>query len=147
MIHAMTYDLSVLAVEPDADPTEIKARYDHCHSFTEPHYEGELDERIVNFYGELAARYPDHRPFAPDTPWMDTPLGLGVDHVSMHISYGARGTDAIPFIVELAHRHGLVVYDPQFDEILRPNMDRTAATEQVSTDRRQPGSADSDSNS
>jgi hypothetical protein len=85
-----------------------------------PHPEGELDERIVAFYEQLRARYPDFPPYDDDSPWMSTPLDLGIDHVSMNLSFGQRSTPAIEYILELAGRHGLTIYDPQSDHVTRP---------------------------
>jgi hypothetical protein len=119
----MSYDLAVLAADPGADDTEIRAMYDRCTNWAQPHPHGDLDERIVAFYEELQARYPDHAPYHAESPWASAPLNLGIDHVCMNISYGPRGDPAVQLISQLARRHGLIIYDPQFSEIFRPNAD------------------------
>jgi hypothetical protein len=121
MMSDMSYDLTVLAADPSADDAQVRAMYDRCNSWAQPHPEGELDDRIVAFYEELRARHPDHPPYSAESPWNDVPLGLGIDHVSMCISYGPRGNGAVELITELARRHGLIIYDPQFSEIFRPD--------------------------
>jgi hypothetical protein len=62
------------------------------------HPEGELDERIVGFYENLRARYADFPPYARDCPWMDTPLNVGIDHVSVYLSFSERSTPALQVI-------------------------------------------------
>ena len=105
----------VLAVEPSATPDDVREMADHCTDME--HRDGELDQRIVSFYEELRARFPDHPPYYPEPPWMSAPLAVGIDHVSMNISYSPRGSEAVDVVVHLAERHGLVIYDPQGDEV------------------------------
>jgi hypothetical protein len=52
------------------------------------------------------------------------PLDVGIDHVSVTISHSPRGSAAVETILSLARRHGLIIYDPQADEITRPETDR-----------------------
>jgi hypothetical protein len=52
----------------------------------------------------------------PVSPHM-SPLAVGIDHVSMNISYSQRGSEAGGIVLHLAKRHGLVIYDPQGDEV------------------------------
>ncbi|MEU5721240.1 hypothetical protein ABZ783_05385 [Micromonospora sp. NPDC047738] len=58
---------------------------------------------------------------------LSQPLAVGIDHVSMHITYSPRGNAAVDVVLGLAERHGLVIYDPQFDEVfgLHPKSHRT----------------------
>jgi hypothetical protein len=114
----VSFDLVVLAADPDATDAEIRAMARRCRSLNHP--EGELDERIVEFYENLRARYPDYPPYARDSPWMDTPLDVGIDHVSVHLSFGKRSDPALHLIMELAQRHELTIYDPQGDQATRP---------------------------
>ncbi|MEU8264816.1 hypothetical protein AB0C02_29895 [Micromonospora sp. NPDC048999] len=79
--------------------------------------EGELDERIVGFYENLRAHYPDFPPYDHNSPWMDMPLNVGIDHVSMHLSFSERSTPALQLIDQLARRDDLTIYDPQGDEV------------------------------
>jgi hypothetical protein len=123
MMTGMSYDLTVLAADPGADDAQVRAMYDRCTNWAQPHPEGDLDDRIVAFYEELRAHYPDHPPYHPESPWNSTPLGLGIDHVSMCIGHGPRGDPAVQLVSQLARRHGLVIYDPQFSEIFRPKAD------------------------
>lgn len=111
----MSFDLVVLAVEPSATANDVRQTADHCNGME--HRDGELDQRIVSFYEELRARFPDHPPYDPESPWMSAPLGVGIDHVSMNISYSPRGNAAVDVVLDLAERHGLVIYDPQFNEV------------------------------
>jgi hypothetical protein len=65
-------------------------------------------------------KVPDHPPCLEDTPWAGMPLGAGIDHVSMCLRHGPAGSRPISLIQELAHRHGLVLYDPQGDDVDLP---------------------------
>ena len=121
----MSFDLVVLAAQPDATDAEVRAMAEVCRGWHHP--EGELDERIVVFYEGLRAHYPDYPPFGDDSPWTDTPLSVGIDHVSMHLRFGQHGTDVLELIDELARRHGLTIYDPQDGEVTRPDDARTPA--------------------
>ncbi|MEU5565060.1 hypothetical protein [Micromonospora musae] len=111
----MSFDLVVLAVEPCATPEDVREMADRCAD--REHRVGELDPRIVSFYEELRVRFPDHPPYDLASPWMSAPLNVGIDHVSMNISYLPRGSEAVDVVLDLAKRHGLVVYDPQGDEV------------------------------
>lgn len=111
----MSFDLVVLAVEPSATADDVRQMADHCTGME--HRDGELDQRIVSFYEELRARFPDHPPYDPESPWMSAPLDVGIDHVSMNISYSPRGSEAVDVVLDLAERYGLVIYDPQGDEV------------------------------
>jgi hypothetical protein len=112
----MSYDLAVLGMSGPADAETARQMFDCCSSAH--HVEGKLDERIVAFYEELRAHFPDYPPYAPESPWMSIPLSVGIDHVIMHLSYSERSTPALEKIMELAALHALVVYDPQFEEVL-----------------------------
>lgn len=114
---SMSFGLVVLAVDPDATDAEIRAMAERCRGWDHP--EGELDERIVGFYESLRARYPDFPPYR-DSPWMDMPLSVGIDHVSMYLSFGERSSPALQLIDELAQWYDLTIYDPQFEEVTRP---------------------------
>jgi hypothetical protein len=48
---------------------------------------------------------------------MSAPVAVGIDHVSMTISHSPRGSEAVDAVCHLAERHGLVIYDPQGDEV------------------------------
>ncbi|MEV7227219.1 hypothetical protein AB0M79_09370 [Polymorphospora sp. NPDC051019] len=114
----MGFDLVVLAVDQSATDAEIRATADRCRSLHHP--EGDLDERIVGFYETLRARYPDFSPHDQDSPWMTTPLDVGIDHVSMCLSFGERSDPALRLVDELAQRHKLTVYDSQDGKVTRP---------------------------
>jgi hypothetical protein len=114
----VSFDLVVLAADPDATDAEIRAMSQRCRRLDHP--EGELDGRIVSFYENLRARYPDFPPYEQDCPWMDMPLDVGIDHISMHLSFGKHSDPALQLILELAQRYDLTIYDPQGDQATRP---------------------------
>ncbi|GAA5088722.1 hypothetical protein HNP84_009824 [Thermocatellispora tengchongensis] len=118
----MSYDLAVLGMSGPADVEAARRMFDRCGSAH--HAEGELDQRIVAFYEELRAHFPDDPPSDDsESPWMSMPLSVGIDHVIMHLSYSERSRPALEKIMELAALHGLVVYDPQFEEVFVPEGD------------------------
>ncbi|MEU7799529.1 hypothetical protein AB0J14_26440 [Micromonospora arborensis] len=114
----MSFDLDVLAIDPAASEDAVRAMVKRCRSGQHP--EGDLDERIVGFYESLRARYPDFPPYPDDSPWVSMPLGVGIDHVRMCMSFGQRSAAALELVVDLAARYGLTTYDPQGDEVARP---------------------------
>lgn len=114
----VSFDLAVLAMDESADAASARAMFERCTS--ESHGEGELDERVVAFYEALRARFPDHPPYEEDSPWMSMPLGVGIDHVTMNLSFSARSDPAINAIQELASEYGLVLWDPQSEDAYLP---------------------------
>ncbi|MBF9129751.1 hypothetical protein I0C86_12390 [Plantactinospora sp. S1510] len=108
-----------MAIDAAASDDAVRAMVKRCESLQHP--DGELDERIVGFYESLRARYPDMPPYRDDSPWMSMPLDVGIDHVSMNMSFGQRSTSLIDLILDLAARYGLTIYDPQGDEVTRPH--------------------------
>ncbi|MBB2949093.1 hypothetical protein FB565_008898 [Actinoplanes lutulentus] len=109
----MSFDLTVVAFDGWTDVSEVAAMVARCESSV--HVDGELDERIAGFYERLRARFPDYPPHwdSPDCPWMSMPLDVGIDHVSMCMSFSERSTPAIALITELATEFGLTLWDPQ----------------------------------
>ncbi|MCX4804678.1 hypothetical protein OG594_24185 [Streptomyces sp. NBC_01214] len=107
----MSFDLAVLAMDESADVAAVRAMFDRCTS--DHHDEGELDERVVGFYERLRSLFPDRPPFAAESPWMSTPLTIGIDHVIMNLSFSSRSDAAIKAIEELAAEFRLVIWDPQ----------------------------------
>lgn len=43
---------------------------------------------------------------------MDTPLRVGIDRVSMQLSFSKPSDPALQLILELAQRYELTIYDP-----------------------------------
>jgi hypothetical protein len=117
---SVSFDLDVLAVDPNADDDHVRAMIQRCRS--NPHPEGDLDDRIVRFYESLRTPYPDHPPLDADSPWALTPVGVGIDHVSMSLRHGPPGDAALELILTLAQHNGLTIYDPQSDTLTRPPM-------------------------
>jgi hypothetical protein len=113
----MSFDLVVVAAQPGADEAAARALVDAC--YRPVHADGDLDERIVAFYEELRALFPDYPPYDPDSPWASAPLGTGVDHVFMNIRF-STDNEVVDAIQRLAVRHGLTLYDPQGDDIYLP---------------------------
>ncbi|MEH1058819.1 hypothetical protein V6U89_26860 [Micromonospora sp. CPCC 206171] len=111
----VSFDLLVLAANPAASLDVVRDMVDHCTGLA--HRGGELDPRIAAFYEDLREQFPDHPPYDPESPWMLAPLAVGIDHVSMAISHSPRGSEAVKTVCHLAERHGLVIYDPQGDEV------------------------------
>ncbi|MBS2549416.1 hypothetical protein KGQ19_21365 [Catenulispora sp. NL8] len=62
---------------------------------------------------------PIGAPYGPDSPWMSTPLAVGIDHVFMCLSF-SRYTQAIATIEDLAKKYQLAIWDPQSGEAYLP---------------------------
>jgi hypothetical protein len=116
----MSFDLTVLATALDASDDEIRVQALRCAAWLD-HPEGDLDARIVAFYEALREVYPDSGPASrrEESPWADSPLGVGIDHVTVSLRGGDTG-DAIGTILDLAARHDLVVFDPQDETVISP---------------------------
>ena len=114
----MSYDLAVLAMDGSADAAAAQAMFARCSALSHP--EGELDERIAGFYEELRTRFPDSPPYGETAPWTDMPLSAGIDHVIMHLSFGARSDLALRAITELGEDYMLVIFDPQSGDAILP---------------------------
>ncbi|MFD4867037.1 hypothetical protein [Streptomyces sp. NPDC058412] len=114
----MSFDLAVLAMDASADAVAARGMFERCSSGSHP--EGELDERVVAFYERLRSHFPDHSPCAEDSPWMSTPLSVGIDHVIMHLSFSSRSDPALRAIEEFAAEFRLVVWDPQSQDAHLP---------------------------
>ncbi|MEV6644344.1 hypothetical protein [Amycolatopsis sp. NPDC051371] len=114
----MSFDLAVLALGADNDADFARRRFERCIA-AGTHDAGEPDKRIVAFYEQLQSIYPDHGPAveALDCPWNSTPLSVGIDHVIMHLGFGSRSTPAIGPVLRMAADHGLIVYDPQGNDV------------------------------
>jgi hypothetical protein len=119
----VSFSLVVVAIDPGASDEAVRAMVEQCCSLS--HSEGELDENIVGFYETLRGNYPDFPPYGEDSPWMSMPLDVGIDHVSMLLSFSERSDPALGLIDELAQRYGLTIYDPQGDDVTRPGDVRT----------------------
>ncbi|MEV4797141.1 hypothetical protein [Asanoa sp. NPDC049475] len=110
----MSFDLVVLAAGTAATLDDVRAMADR--SVGRPRVEGDPDPRIAEFYDDLRAGFSDDPAYDGDSPWVTTPLVVGVDHVAMSIVHSPVGDDAVDLVLQLAEKHGLVVYDPQGDE-------------------------------
>ncbi|GAA4547508.1 hypothetical protein [Amycolatopsis samaneae] len=117
----MSFDLAVLAMSAPADLSSAHQMFESCTAAE--HAEGEIDERITLFYEQLRAVFPDSGSEAArsESPWMSTPLEVGIDHVIMRVGSGPVGTTAIETVLDLASRNELAVYDPQSDDVYLPD--------------------------
>jgi outer membrane protein assembly factor BamB len=91
----VSFDLAVLAVDASVDVSAARQMFESCSVMD--HAEGEPNEWIVLFYEQLRAVFPDSGPESAGhaSPWMSTPLSVGIDHVIMHVRFGPVGTSAI----------------------------------------------------
>jgi hypothetical protein len=62
VVATVSFDLMVVAAVPGADEAAARAVVERCFRGASVHVEGELDERIVGFYEDLRAVYPDFPP-------------------------------------------------------------------------------------
>ncbi len=118
----VSFDLAVLAPTADMHTPAVREMFDRCVVSAVDHRQGEADDRITAFYGELQAIYPDHGPAVHEdtSPWSSTPHDVGIDHVFMQLRHGSASASAVEVILSLASRHRLTVYDPQSDDAYFP---------------------------
>lgn len=102
-----------------ADAEAARVMFERCTSGN--HDEGEPDARVVGFYERLRSRFPDSPPDDAESPWMSSPLSIGIDHVVMSLSFSPRSNVAIEVIEELAAEFHLVIWDPQSEDAYLPN--------------------------
>lgn len=105
-------------MDASADAPAAGAMFERCTSGD--HDEGEVDERVVGFYERLRSRFPDHPPYAEESPWMSMPLAIGIDHVIINLSFSSRSDAALRAIEELAAEYRLVLWDPQTQDAHLP---------------------------
>lgn len=115
----MSFDLIVVAAPPGANEESARAVLERCFRGRDIHVEGELDLRVVGFYEDFRAVYPDHPPYGDDLHWSSMPLNTGIDHVLMNIRWSADNT-VLDLIQRLANQYGLVLYDCQDDTVYLP---------------------------
>ncbi|MEV6781487.1 hypothetical protein [Streptomyces sp. NPDC051098] len=108
---AAPVELAVLAVPPETAPGVIDSVARRC--LAENHDEGEFDDRIMAFYEQLRAEYPEFLPYSekPRPPWLSAPLSVGTDHVVILMSGAMSAVPARLRVHELAEDHGLKVVD------------------------------------
>lgn len=117
----MSFDLVVLAMNPEATASEARAMAERCEYESERHPEGDIDPRIAAFYDELTRQFPDHPPYPDDSPWSNMPLSIGIDHVVMYMRTGDVSAPVINLVERLAQQHHLVVYDGHGNDVYLPH--------------------------
>ncbi|MBB2940381.1 hypothetical protein FB565_000085 [Actinoplanes lutulentus] len=109
----MSFDL--MLVDPDTAPTseQIYQRLDS----DEP--EALLSNRMRAAIDECASRWPGSD--QADSPWASWPLAdeTGPSVIEINIQH-EFADDMVPTLIEIAGRHGIVLYDPQQDELHLP---------------------------
>jgi hypothetical protein len=77
----------------------------------------EAPEQLAALVADITARYPEITgENMEESPWASE-FDLTDEYLVVAIS-GSRSAEVAPFLVPLAHKHGLVVYDPQNDELI-----------------------------
>jgi len=114
----MTFDLGVWKTNGSLTATEASRVYA---SFCR----GELPVRVVQnspaveaFYQDLIEKWPETGN-ADSSPWA-APLHHTASHVLMSCVW-SKAEDVCLFVAELAGRHGLVLFDPQSEEVYLPD--------------------------
>jgi hypothetical protein len=96
---------------PDLNPTDRAShdKIDALHQAPTP----PRSARLVAFVAELLTRYRDLTE-TEDTVWADGPLVGNIigEFINMGLIW-SRYEEAVPFVIEIAHKHGLHCYDPQ----------------------------------
>ena len=109
----MSFDLMLL--DPDTAPTSEQI-YQILES-DDP--EAPLSHRMRATIDEYASRWPGAD--QADSPWASWPLadetGSSVIEINIQHEYA---DDMLPALLEIAGRHGIVLYDPREDELHLP---------------------------
>ncbi|MGW4397496.1 hypothetical protein ACWEHA_19600 [Amycolatopsis nivea] len=107
----MSYDLGVWAGEA-GDP---QARYA---SLTES--SGSAAPVLDGFCRDLTAKYPELHEDPEASPW-NAAIEISGDGAVLAIQH-ARAVEVTRVVLDLARKHSLTVYNPQTDEVHRPNV-------------------------
>jgi len=81
----VSFDLVVWAMDQTGRPDAVRAANARC--VRGEHPQRSADPRVVAFYDQLTATYPDRGPRAgaPGTPWASMPLHAAADHIQMRL--------------------------------------------------------------
>lgn len=116
----MSYDIVVTSAPI---PREDAEAWEGIDALLDRH--GPVAPRMDAFYADLTAVYPCTRMYPGDgghdvTPWATAPLRQEFEadraHIPLRYSFADR---AVPVIIDLAHRHDLVVFDLSVEQIHR----------------------------
>ncbi len=128
----MTFDLAVWLSHPRLSATSASRIYnDLCKG----QGSGDLlpaQTGIEDFFAELTVTWPvPHRPASklrpdPDSPWAVPPL-RSQNYVLLS-SHWEHAPIVLAFVLGLAGKHGLSVYDPQSEELYPPETASTSTT-------------------
>jgi hypothetical protein len=118
----VSYDIAVWEGDP---PVSDRAAL-RVFSFLSSRYESASDPptaRLAAFVRALTARYPDIGDLPDDregeSPWSDGPLLQNAIGPFLYFSLVAGMAEAVlQFIVDSAHEHELVCFDPQTERLL-----------------------------
>lgn len=120
----MSFDLAVFSCRPELDSEAASELYGALCEGADPEARTELvpSPRVAAFMAELSARYPDLDTL-PESELDDSPWSSGFDKSEYHAIFNIRWSAAeatSALLIELAHRHGLAVFDPQDEAIHHP---------------------------
>lgn len=109
----------VMLLDPETAPTA-----DDIYESLEAEEPGvPLSPRLKAVIDECSARWPayDHRGDEVDAPWALWPLAQEVEPpvIEVNIRWD-HVAGVLPDLLEIASRHGIVLYDPQEDEVHLP---------------------------
>lgn len=90
-------------------------------------------EAIRGYVQELLGRWPDiTADGSEDSPWADGPLIANASGPLFVFSLGLTSlAESIPYCTEVARRRGIVLYDPEQEEVYSPASIPTAAPAQA----------------
>jgi hypothetical protein len=123
----MSFDLGVWYSQkriPNEEAAELYARLcDGDTSGVVPH------PAIDAFYAELTSKHPEIDTATEEKIDDDCPWSCKLDHSSSHVITSCvwpKATYVYELVRDLARNHGLVLYDPQSEEVIYPDGSRGA---------------------
>ena len=121
----MSYDVAVWDGERPTDNQEAIETFERLMDADEARGDDEpaepLTERIDAFLTDLLARWPDiDEPGGEESPWAMSGVREDASGPVCYLTMSNTPLldEAVAYIAQLARRHGLVCFDPQFEEVL-----------------------------
>ena len=116
----MSFDLGVWRSE--TVPSDDEAGETYLHLCSDESGGGPVEPGIEELYSELTRRYPEIDTMleeeVDDCPW-SVRLGKSGHHVIMSAVW-SRSDEIRAFVLELAKKYGLILFDPQVGKVLWP---------------------------
>ncbi len=112
----MSFDVAIFSYHKGVTEDEVRKAYQ------DPSIEWEISSEFSSFKKRLLAKYPFLKDLSDSeidaSPWAYDPDGNG-GYIIMGFVSGQIATEALDYVIAESHALGLIVLDPQGNEILR----------------------------